>query len=77
LGDKCSGGKRSDLRNPVGKLRGGNHVAFGMARQYGLDVGRHPAKPDASQEVVRYVRCQASQAAQELGRLAVPDLFVR
>jgi len=77
LGGGCSGGKLSEIGDPVNLLRGGVQVAFGLARQYGLDVGRQPAGPDASQEVVRHVWCRACQLAQELGRFAVPHLFVR
>ena len=77
LGDECSDGKRSDFGDPIGQLRGGVQVSFGMARQYGLEVRRHPAGPDASQEVVRLAQCQTLQVAQELGQFAVPHLFVR
>ena len=46
--DGCSGRKRSDFCDPVGLLTGGVQVVFGLARQYGLDVGRQPARPVTS-----------------------------
>jgi len=76
LGDGCGCGKRSYFRDPVGQLRGGVQIAFGLSLLYGLDVGLQPAGPDASQEVVRHIRCEALQVAQELGRFAVPQLFM-
>ena len=77
LGDLCSGGKRCEFQDPIGQLRGGVLFAVGLPSQFGLDVGRQPAGPCASEEVVRHVRCQALQVAQELRRFAVPNLFVR
>ena len=77
LGDLCSGGKRCEFRDPIGQLRGGFLFAFGLPSKYGLDVGRQPARPYASEEVVWHVLCQALRVAQILRRFAVAHLFVR
>ena len=50
---------------------------LGLPSQYGLDVGRQPAGPYASEELAWHFRCQAFQVAQELRRFAVAHLFVR
>ena len=77
LGELCSGGKRCEFRYPIGQLPGGVVVALGLPSLFGLDVGRQPAGPYASEEVVRHVRCHALQLAQEMRRFAVAHLFVR
>jgi hypothetical protein len=46
-----------------------------MAGKSGLHVCGKPASPDGTQEVVRRVRDEASEVAQELRRLAIAHLL--